>query len=177
MNITHIHEVDYSSFWFVRYFTVTLNFLKMMIRGNICRGSIRRWLSRKTVQYAVPKVFSLWEQFIMMDPCLLLQTGKITLLAKHKTDTVPVPMARPARGGSRLFVFLKLFVSITELVDQVAAVQCSFSPVTDPCLQTISYILFKKRAGVYYQLEEKPRVFKPVNVRLHVFWTASKSLI
>ena len=75
----------------------------------------------------------------------MLQTGKITPLAKHKTDTVPVPMARPARGGSRLFIFLKLFVSIIELVDQVAAVQCSFSPVTDSCLQTINYILFKKR--------------------------------
>ena len=75
-------------------------------------------------------------------------------------------MARPARGGSRLFIFLKLFVSVKELVDQVAAVQSSFSPVTDSCLQTISYILFIKREGVYYlvyKLEEKLRVFKTDN--------------
>ena len=35
---------------------------------------------------------------------------------------------------------------------------------------------FKKRAGVYYlvcKLEAKPRVFKPDNTWLRVFWTAS----
>lgn len=56
-------------------------------------------------------------------------------LAIHKTDTVPVPMALPARGGSRLLILLELFVSFTELVDQVAAVQSTLSPVTDSCLQ------------------------------------------
>ena len=41
-------------------------------------------------------------------------------------------------------------------------------------------VVFKKLTGVYYQvlkLETKPRVFKPDNTRMQLFWTASKSLI
>lgn len=44
-------------------------------------------------------------------------------------------MARPARGGCRLLILLEPLVSFTELVNQVTAVQGSFTPITDSCLK------------------------------------------
>ena len=60
--------------------------------------------------------------------------SKIFPLAKHKTDTVPVPMASPARGDCGLFVLLELLVGLQEFLDQMMTVQCSFPPISNSCL-------------------------------------------
>lgn len=81
-------------------------------------------------------------------------SSKLTRLSprtKHKTDTVPVPMARPARGGSRFFILFELCICFAEFVYKVTTVKRTFSPVTNSCLK------MKKKTFSPGKLHTKPK--------------------